>query len=311
MAQTTASAYRVGTHPEHPRIKRIELDSQAVRQFREKVKDVDLQRIEYVPFIRFYVADQFRQVVGDEFVDLIRSTLTDRATGAFMVCLNDDVKSDKLEDHVKLSTAVTHLIGTPNHDAMSGKFYATFSVKHTDESDTYLRKAYRNLEFHTDGAFVNEATDWLLMMKIKEVNAKGGESRLLHLDDWEDLDKFRRHPLATHKFKITYADRKSKNTQDVVYAPIFYQINNGTCIRFNDQATHPETVEEGLYLKNISDSMENSKGVRAIKLPEGHFVMINNHFWVHGREAFEPHPELYRELLRQRGSFSNAPYVTH
>ena len=43
---------------------------------------------------------------------------------------------------VKLSTAIAHLIGIPNHDSMAGKYYARFIVKHEDKSDSYLRKAY-------------------------------------------------------------------------------------------------------------------------------------------------------------------------
>lgn len=42
---------------------------------------------------------------------------------------------------VKLSTALTHLVGIPNFDAMYGKYYARFEVKNTDNSDSYLRKA--------------------------------------------------------------------------------------------------------------------------------------------------------------------------
>ena len=57
----------------------------------------------------------------------------------------------KIDDNflVKLSTAVTHLIGVPNHDSMSGKYYARFFVKHEDDSDSYLRKAYINMDLHT------------------------------------------------------------------------------------------------------------------------------------------------------------------
>ena len=47
------------------------------------------------------------------------------------------------------------------------------------------------LHLHTDGTFVDEPTDWLLMMKMIEQNARGGESRLLHLDDWKELDNVR------------------------------------------------------------------------------------------------------------------------
>ena len=40
---------------------------------------------------------------------------------------------------VKFSTAVTHLIGIPNHDSMAGKYYARFHVKHEDHSDSYFK----------------------------------------------------------------------------------------------------------------------------------------------------------------------------
>jgi hypothetical protein len=51
---------------------------------------------------------------------------------------------------------------------MAGKFYARFHVKHEDKSDSYLRKAYTNLDLHTDGTYVKEITDWLMMTKIEE-----------------------------------------------------------------------------------------------------------------------------------------------
>jgi protein CsiD len=45
---------------------------------------------------------------------------------------------------------------------MAGKYYARFHVKHEDSSDSYLRKAYRNMDLHTDGTYVKEVTDWLI-----------------------------------------------------------------------------------------------------------------------------------------------------
>ena len=63
-------------------------------------------------------------------------------------------------------------MGIPNFDAMAGKFYARFEVKHTDNSDSYLRKAYKKLDLHTDGTYVKERYGLALMMKMKEENAK-------------------------------------------------------------------------------------------------------------------------------------------
>ena len=43
------------------------------------------------------------------------------------------------------------------------------------------------MELHNDGTFVDQITDYVLMMKIDEQNIEGGNSLILHLDDWEDL----------------------------------------------------------------------------------------------------------------------------
>ena len=74
---------------------------------------------------------------------------------------------------VKFSTAIAHLIGKPNHDAMTDKYYARFYIKHEDKSDSYLRKAYKNMDLHTDGTYVNEKTDWVLMTKLEKKMLKG------------------------------------------------------------------------------------------------------------------------------------------
>src|SRR5262249_34213073 len=99
--------------------------------------------------------------------------------------------------------------GPANRDAMSGSYFARFAVKHTDESDSYLRQAYRTLTLHTDGTFVDERTDWLLMMKMAEQYAEGGESRLLHLDDWSDLARFHHHPRGGHGFTFKGSPSKT------------------------------------------------------------------------------------------------------
>jgi protein CsiD len=101
---------------------------------------------------------------------------------------------------VKLSTAITHLIGVPNHDSMAGKFYARFQVQHEDKSDSYLRKAYTNMDLHTDGTYVKENTDWLMMTKIGEKNVEGGESVMLHLDDWESCSELFNDPIGRENF---------------------------------------------------------------------------------------------------------------
>lgn len=294
--------YEIKPHLEHQRLKHIELSNQALEQFFKAVEHIDIERIEYVPFERFYLADKLKEAVGDSFQHNIRQILHDRSSGGFTIGVQE--QTDNIDEYIKFATAISHLIGITNYDAMSGKFYARFSVQHSFESDTYLRQAFRVLELHTDGIFVDEPTDWLIMMKFVERNAVGGESRLLHLDDWEDLSALSHHPLASHIYKFDYSDRGSKNVNSAVYNPTFYEQNNTTCMRYNHQCTHPQTIEQAMYLKKIQESMENSPGTISIHLPVGQLVLLNNHFWLHGREAFEKKMDLYRELMRQRGVFA-------
>jgi len=296
------AGFEIKPHPHHQRLYHIELDGQLLRQFFEAYKDEGEQKLQYVPFMRFVMAGEMRRLFGQSFVEAVRGILHDRETGGFTVGVQG--LTTDADDYVKFATALTHLVGTPNFDAMSGTYYARFTVKDTDNSDSYLRQAYRLFTLHTDGTFVDEPTDWLLMMKMDEKNAVGGESRLLHLDDWEELEKFSKHPLATYKF--LYKAPASKNVEQVVYRPTFFEQNNGTCICFIDQFVQPETIEQANYLKELSDSMENSPATHALKLPVGDLVMLNNTFWLHGRAPFEKHPELYRELMRQRGEFAKS-----
>ncbi|GAC1613678.1 MAG: glutarate dioxygenase GlaH [Vulcanimicrobiaceae bacterium] len=292
------SAYRVGRHPVHPRIRHIEIEPHAMHDFLRDVASIDVQELQYVPFMRFVIGRQLDAALGGTFGSTIRDIIADRATGGFTIGVAGATHDDA--DYVRFGTAVAHLVGPANHDAMSGTFYARFTVEHTDESDSYLRQAYRDMTLHTDGTFVDDATDWLLMMKFAERNARGGESRLLHLDDWNDLATFATAPLA--RVPLTYKSPPSKNVAQVVKRPTFFTRDGHTCLSFIDQFVYPSSGAQATYLHDLSQSLE--RAAVAMPLPVGDLVMLNNAFWAHGRAAFESDAGLYRELMRQRGVFA-------
>jgi len=168
------------------------------------------------------------------------------------------------------------------------------------------------LELHNDGTFVDEVTDYVLMMKIDEQNMQGGNSLLLHLDDWESLDTFFSHPLARRPLRWTAPP--SKNVAADVFHPVFDVDQKGRPVmRYIDQFVQPKDFEEGVWLSELSDALEGSKNIVSIPVPVGKFLLINNMFWLHGRDRFTPHPDLRRELMRQRGyiSYATRHYQTH
>ena len=263
-----------------------------------------IQALEYKPFTRFTIAKSLDELFSNKLSKLIHSILTDRNTGCFIVM--PEVINKKFDDTflVKLSTALAYLIGVANFDDMTSKYYARFFIKHEDNSDSYLRKAYTNMDLHTDGTYVKEKTDWLLMTKLEEKNVEGGESVMLHLDDWEHCKDFSNDPIGKQNF--VWGSPKSKNVDYKIEHSVFSSDKEGRSqISYIDQFPEPKNMEQGNFLQKLSDALEESKNKVVLPLPAGSVIVANNYFWLHGRRSFKENKNLSRELLRIRGRFNN------
>ncbi|MDC3384951.1 glutarate dioxygenase GlaH [Candidatus Pelagibacter sp.] len=296
------SGFKIYKHQSSNRIINIQIENEILKKLLEKFSRFDLTAIEYKPFTRFTIAKYLDDSSDNQLSKLLNEILNDRNSGCFVI--QPENLNSKIDDVflVKLSTAVAHLIGNPNHDAMAGKYYARFHVKHEDKSDSYLRKAYTNMDLHTDGTYVKEITDWLLMSKLEEKNVEGGETAMLHLDDWEYCEELFNDPIGKQNF--VWGSPKSKNIDYKVEHPIFFSDLEGKPqISYIDQFPEPKNMEQGLFLQKLSDSLESSKKKIITKLPVGSAIVANNHFWLHGRKPFKENLGLSRELLRIRGNF--------
>ncbi len=289
-------------HEESKRIINIKFEDKILDKLIFPFNKFDITALEYKPFTRFTLAKSLDDLTNNELSTLMNSIIRDRNTGCFII--GPKKTNFKINDIflVKLSTAISHLIGIPNYDSMAGKYYARFHVKHEDKSDSYLRKAYVNMDLHTDGTYVKEKTDWLLMSKIEEKNVEGGETMMLHLDDWEHLDDLFNDPIGHKNF--TWGSPKSKNIDYKVEHPIFSSDKEGKAqISYIDQFPEPKNMEQGIFLQKLSDGLEESNFKTNVKLPVASTVVMNNYFWLHGRKAFRENKDLSRELLRIRGIF--------
>ncbi len=294
--------FEIYENKQSSRIINIDIGDEILNKLIFPFNKFDVTALEYKPFTRFTIAKSLDDLSNNKLSKLINKIIRDRNTGCFIIKPKNLIS--KIDDSflVKLSTAVAYLIGNPNHDAMAGKYYARFHVKHEDKSDSYLRKAYKNMDLHTDGTYVKEKTDWLLMSKIEEKNVEGGETAMLHLDDWEHCDELFNDPVGKEDF--LWGSPKSKNIDYKVEHPVFSSDKDGKAqISYIDQFPEPKNMKQGTFLQKLSDSLEESNKKIITKLPVGSSVVANNYFWLHGRKAFKEHKDLSRELLRIRGSF--------
>ena len=289
-------------HNKSNRIIKINLEDEIIEKLIFPFNKFDVTALELKPFTRFTLAKSLDDLTDNKLSELMNSIIRDRSTGCFIIGPKNI--SSKINETflVKLSTAIAYLIGIPNHDAMAGKYYARSHVKHEDSSDAYLRKAYRNMDLHTDGTYVKEVTDWLIMTKIDEQNVEGGETAMLHLDDWEHCNDLYNDPVGKQNF--VWGSPKSKNIDYKVEHPVFSTDDEGRpTISYIDQFPEPQNMDQGNFLQRLSDGLEESKNKVVTKLPVGYSVIANNYFWLHGRKPFKENKELSRELLRIRGSF--------
>ncbi|GGC04694.1 protein CsiD [Marinobacterium zhoushanense] len=288
-----------------PRLLEVRFERSVVSAFLEAIADWPVQALEYKSMLRFRVGKILNELCANQLQPLLVETLVNRDTGALLITPEGLDSVEQAEDMVRFTTAVAHLFGRSNYDAMSGQYYARFVVQNQDSSDSYLRQAHRVMELHNDGTFVEQDTDYVLMLKIDEQNMVGGNSLLLHLDDWEDLDSFSSNPLAYREMR--WSAPPSKNTRKDVFHSVFDIDRSGKPIMsYIDQFVQPKDDEEGNWLTDLSESLEGSQAILSVPVPVGSFLLINNHFWLHGRDKFTAHPGLRRELMRQRGYFSHA-----
>ena len=297
-------SFTINSHEKTNRVQVVNIKGEDLDRLIFPFQKHSITSLEYKPFSRFTLAKSLDEVFENKLGKALVKILNDRETGTIII--EPEVSNKKFDKDflVKLSTGFAYLVGNPNFDSMTDKYYARFYVKHQDASDSYLRKAYTNLDLHTDGTYVKEKTDWLIMTKMEEQGVSGGESVILHLDDWEHLDELSKNPLGQQDF--IWGSPKSKNVEYKVEHPVFKKDKDGKpIISYIDQFPEPKNMEQGLFLQRLSDCLEESKNKIELPLPVGSTIFSNNYFWLHGRKPFKENTNLSRELLRIRGTFFN------
>jgi len=297
-------SFSISEHKNSKRIQVVKFQESDLDKLIFPFKKHTITSLEYKPFSRFSLAKSLDEVFEKKLSKKLVEILNNRETGTVIVEPEVSNKRFDKEFLVKLSTGLSYLIGNPNFDSMSGKYYARFTVKHEDSSDSYLRKAYTNLDLHTDGTYVKEKTDWLIMTKMEEQGVSGGESVILHLDDWEHLEEMSKDSTGQEDF--VWGSPKSKNIDYKVEHPVFNKDQSGKpIISYIDQFPEPKNMKQGLFLQKLSDCLEESKNKIVFPLSVGSTILSNNYFWLHGRKPFKENTNLSRELLRIRGTFFN------
>ena len=99
-----------------PRMINIDIGDEILNKLIFPFNKFDIIALEYKPFTRFTIAKSLDDLSNNKLSKLINKIIRDRNTGCFIIKPKNLIS--KIDDSflVKLSTAVAHLIGNPNHD---------------------------------------------------------------------------------------------------------------------------------------------------------------------------------------------------
>jgi protein CsiD len=278
-----------------------------IQKFLRSIEKITVDDLKLIPYKRFICAHEMLSFFGDDFGDRLVSIVNDYNTGCAVIHFGD---FGDLSTNIKIATAVSHLLSKPIPEP-SGNYYGITTVVHNNEPAFKILDPYNFFSLHTDGIFSDNPVDWIMMMKIEEENAIGGESRLLHMADFDSFEHI--YNLKGNAIKFSFGlDAKDRrydifskvSNMEKAYSNILKKTEDRRQIKFVDQFILTESINEAKFINNVQMALESCEAIISEPLPVGSMLILNNSFWVHGRAPFERNLNLRRSLLRQYGYFS-------
>ena len=112
------SGFKILPNKASSRIIDIKINNETIEKLIFPFKKFDLTAIEYKPFTRFTIAKSLDDLSENKLSRLINKIIRDRHLGCFII--GPEKQNSNIDDTflVKLSTAISYLIGIPNYDSM-------------------------------------------------------------------------------------------------------------------------------------------------------------------------------------------------
>ena len=119
-------SFSISDHQNYKRVKKIIFQEKDLDRLIFPFKKHTILSLEYKPFSRFSLAKSLDEVFENKLSQTLVKILNDRETGTVIV--EPEVGNKKFDKDflVKLSTGLAYLVGNPNFDSMTDKYYARF-----------------------------------------------------------------------------------------------------------------------------------------------------------------------------------------
>jgi glutarate dioxygenase len=287
------------------RAEKIVLKKREIKEFIASTSDISIQEIEFSPLLRYRLSESYVAVWGEKNKNSIHSAITTYEKGAVLLDYSDSFGEIETDNIMKLLTAIVYTFGNCNHDHVSGKYYYKFTISGEKVFTTPLNNPFKDMHIHTDGCFSHGFCDFVLLAKFEEMEIDGGGSKLVHIQDIENLPSLLSNSLAWRKY--LYKGRSAHKLTEGIYRDLFWLEDGRLKISFNMATCVPRDATEAKFLNEIHTQLDASSCLKTL-LP-GQCLILNNTVWLHGRSKFsEISTASSRTMVRMRGSFQDRFY---
>ena len=116
-------SFKIENHQKSQRVRVIKFEESDLDRLIFPFKKHTILSLEYKPFSRFSLAKSLDEVFENKLSQTLVKILNDRDTGTVIV--EPEISNKKFDKDflVKLSTGLAYLIGNPNFDSMTDKYY--------------------------------------------------------------------------------------------------------------------------------------------------------------------------------------------
>ncbi|WP_137136551.1 carbon starvation induced protein CsiD [Rhizobium sp. FKY42] len=292
--------------PRNTRVLRLEIPEDVSNEFVAFCAERPGYNRHAIPAERTRITAKLKKMLGAEAINFINKTLRDPDRGAISM----KPFSGEVLNQAVLSAWITglgYLVGTPRCDEKNDNL-AYFDIS-SDDPINFNPDAV--LPLHTDGTYYNGNTDWIICGKVFDTSTVGGESLLLHVNDWADYSRFSSDEWSSREFVFrgpsAQDPRKAKfgNRGDngALSLPMFYSQDGKNCVRMAFQWVHPRNDEEANRLCEIFDSLLDAQEDASFALDVGEIYLLDNKTWLHGRARYGTHQPVERRIIRSIGAY--------
>ncbi|MEZ6096012.1 MAG: carbon starvation induced protein CsiD [Pirellulaceae bacterium] len=186
----------------------------------------------------------------------------------------------------RVVAAIGSLFGNPYYHWNRGSAIFQNNLSGRENETLNMRRIDQPDPLHTDTLNpLGDGENYCVFGCVKREFCLGGESELLHIDDWSDLPKFCNSHLATQKLEMKLGDPEFAALH--LTRAVFSGADSEQSICWSPRNYVAANDKQQEWLKELTHSLKYQNRTYSSVLHPGQILAFSNKRWLHGRSPIK------------------------